>query len=128
MKDENENRERKAMKAMKSLGISGMILIFGVLALMRVFFSEDNAQSMERKRPTASEHEAFRQAMEECMETVDVDENGRPDREAIETCMSEKGFERPAGPPDGHGIKGPAGFTPPPFPGEPDENGSETLE
>ena len=126
MKHENENQERKLMKAMKSLGISGLIMLAAVLGLMRVFFVEEKAQSMERKRPTAAEHEAFRQAMDECMETVDVDENGRPDREAVETCMSEKGFERPAGPPGGQLMKGPAGFTPPPYPGSEDENGSDT--
>ena len=34
-------------------------------------------------------------AMMECLDTVAKDENGRPDRAAMQTCMKEKGFERP---------------------------------
>lgn len=40
---------------------------------------------------------AAKAAMMECMETVSKDEKGRPNREAMQSCMKEKGFEKPEG-------------------------------
>ncbi|CAA6805608.1 MAG: Unknown protein [uncultured Sulfurovum sp.] len=40
---------------------------------------------------------AAKAAMMECLETVAKDENNRPNREAMKSCMKEKGFEKPEG-------------------------------
>lgn len=125
MKDQNSKQEIVMFKVFKSLGITGLIMIFVALGAMRLFFSESKAQSMERKPPIVSDNEEFNQAMEECLETVNVDDNGRPDRDAMDECMNAKGFTRPDGGPGEHGVKGPAAFMPPPYHTQDDEDSEQ---
>jgi len=126
MKDQHSKQEIVMFNVIKSLGITGLIIIFVALGAMRLFFSESNAQSMERKPPVVSDNEEFNQAMEECLETVDVDDKGRPDRGAMDECMSAKGFTHPEGRPGGeHGVKGPAAFMPPPYHAQDDESSEQ---
>jgi hypothetical protein len=48
--------------------------------------------------PDRAEIEA---ALEECFSSLQSDSNGRPDHSAIDSCMSEKGYSKPSGPPGG---------------------------
>jgi hypothetical protein len=128
MKDQHSKQEIVMFKVFKSLGITGLIMIFVALGAMRLFFSESKAQSMERKPPVISDNEEFNQAMEECLDSVAVDEKGRPNRTAMDECMSAKGFTRPEGRPGDHGIKGPAAFMPPPYHIQDDENSEQDDE
>jgi hypothetical protein len=118
MASDKMKQERYFLNGLKSLGIVGMIMIFVTLAVFRLFFMESKAQSMERRPPAfnsqGEESEEFHQALEECAEKVEVDENGRPDFKAMDKCMSAKGFEKPAMDEDGHGRrKPPMSMTPP---------------
>lgn len=128
MKDENSKQEIVMFKALKSLGITGLIIVLVALAAMRLFFSESKAQSMERTPPAISENEDFNQAMDECMQTVVVDDKGRPDRDAMDECMSAKGFTRPEGGPGEHGKRGPASFMPPPYHAQDGEDSEQSEE
>ena len=44
-------------------------------------------------------------AMKACASTVAKDASGRPDRTALDTCMTAKGFTKPAMPPGGAAPK-----------------------
>jgi hypothetical protein len=59
--------------------------------------------------PDRAELEA---ALDECASSLGVDDNGRPDVSAMDSCMSAKGYSRPSGPP-GHGEAGGHGHPPP---------------
>lgn len=49
------------------------------------------------------DRDKFEAAIKECEATVKKDSDGRPDRQAMEKCMSAKGFTRPeGGPGDGN--------------------------
>jgi hypothetical protein len=52
--------------------------------------------------PDKAELEA---ALEECFSSLEAGNDGRPDPEAMDSCMSEKGFSKPSGrgPGGGHG-------------------------
>lgn len=36
-------------------------------------------------------------ALKSCMESVGTNSDGKPDREAVDACMSEKGYSKPEG-------------------------------
>ena len=38
-------------------------------------------------------------ALKECFESVSTDSSGKPDRDAVDACMSEKGYTKPSGGP-----------------------------
>lgn len=53
---------------------------------------------------TASNDKAtLEAALSACAASVSQDSNGRPDPKAMDSCMSAKGFTKPAGPPPGQG-------------------------
>ncbi len=54
-----------------------------------------SSQQNTQKRPHFPKDPAAKKAMLECLDTVSKDENGRPDRQAVQACMQEKGFEEP---------------------------------
>lgn len=54
----------------------------------------NNQGKKERRMP---KDPAAKAAMMECLETVAKDANNRPNREAMKSCMKEKGFEKPEG-------------------------------
>lgn len=56
---------------------------------------------------------ALEAALDECVASLNADSSGRPDHSAMDSCMSAKGFTRPAGPP-GHGPGDGAHGNPPP--------------
>ncbi|CAA6804556.1 MAG: Unknown protein [uncultured Sulfurovum sp.] len=57
---------------------------------------QQGAQAQGAKKHMPKDPKA-KAAMMECLDTVAKGENGRPDRTAMQTCMKEKGFERPEG-------------------------------
>jgi hypothetical protein len=59
--------------------------------------------------PDRAELEA---ALEECFSSLEADSDGRPDRSAIDSCMSAKGFSKPSG--RGPGGEGDDRGDPPP--------------
>ena len=46
---------------------------------------------------------ALEAALQSCASSLSSDSNGRPDPQAMDSCMSAKGFSRPSGPPPGRG-------------------------
>jgi hypothetical protein len=122
MKTPKSLQEDVMMKGMKSFGIFGIIMVALTLLVMRLFFMDTNAQSMEeKKQKVIREDEEFNTAMQDCLASVETDEKGRPDLDALGECMTEKGFPPPemepgSMGPGGKALKGPAGFMPPPPP------------
>lgn len=51
-------------------------------------------------------------ALKSCAASASRDTSGQPDRQAVDTCMSGKGYTRPSGPPPGQ--SGGQGHPPPP--------------
>nr|WP_320049712.1 hypothetical protein [uncultured Desulfuromonas sp.] len=56
--------------------------------------------SVYEQRP---DRDAFEAALKSCMEEAGKDEQGHPDRKAVDACMENKGFKKPEGGPGGPG-------------------------
>jgi len=58
---------------------------------------EQGQGSKGKKEHRMPKDPAAKAAMMECLESVAKDENNRPKREEVKSCMKAKGFERPEG-------------------------------
>jgi hypothetical protein len=58
------------------------------------------------------DREALEAALSECAATLEEQSSGRPDPDAMDSCMTEKGFSRPSAPPGHHGHGEGAGYPP----------------
>ena len=93
--------------------LNHLLLIAVSTALLLVTGCTDNGLGqqphkggdMDKKGKYMPQDPKFKAAMDECMNSVSKDDNGRPDREAMQSCMKEKGFERPEGKKPPHGDK-----------------------
>ncbi|CAA6809921.1 MAG: Unknown protein [uncultured Sulfurovum sp.] len=56
-----------------------------------------DSKNQAKKEHRMPKDPAVKAAMMECLETVPKGENNRPNREAMKSCMKEKGFEKPEG-------------------------------
>lgn len=100
-------KEKTVSPGLLRLGffLSLALLITALSATFTVnIASADDRPAFKGDGPPPPPHEKnaeFEQAMKECFESVDLDDDGHPDRDAMDECMSEKGFEKPDGPPPG---------------------------
>ena len=87
---------------------SKMHLIMPICGLLACSSSMSVALAdSDNSMPARDEIEA---ALEECAASLQMDGDERPDHDAMDSCMSGKGFSRPSGPPPGGG--GPGGRAP----------------
>lgn len=98
--DDDQAMNRNAMYFMGGL-ILFFIMILAILTLitLRVATADEDDYGTRRPPKPPVADAAFDEAMMDCMDTVSFDENGFPDREEMDACMSEKGFEKPPGRP-----------------------------
>lgn len=100
-RDEDQAMNRKAVTYMGgAIVLLTVLLAILTLIVVRVSWADEDSDRMGPPRPFEA-NEEFEAAISDCMDTVELDDNGRPDREAMDECMSAKGFERPEGPPPG---------------------------
>jgi hypothetical protein len=68
-----------------------------IFVALTAAFSLSHAADDQSRPPGGNERNpAIEAAMKECGATATKDANGRPDRAAMESCMTAKGFPRPA--------------------------------
>lgn len=110
-RDDDQAMNRKAVTYMGgAIVLMTVLLTILTLIAVRVTWAGEDTDRMGPPMPFEA-NEEFETAMSDCMDTVELDDNGRPDRDAMDECMSEKGFERPDGPPPGEsGRREPPGF------------------
>lgn len=105
------------LNKMSAMG-AGMLMV-GLLACAANGHAEENQQSPGR-------NSAVDAAIKECMALAAADANGRPDRAAVDSCMTAKGFTKPQGGPGGPGGRG-RGGPPPRPPQDSDSSDSESA-
>ena len=66
--------------------------VLAVLVFITILI-DANAQEMPDK-------EEMDKAMKECFDSVSKDDQGRPDRDAVDQCLEDKGFTKPEGMPE----------------------------
>lgn len=64
-------------------------------------FSVQTVAAAQSNASTTGGNSALEAALQACAAQVKADASGRPDRNAFDSCMRAKGFEKPAGPPPG---------------------------
>jgi hypothetical protein len=99
MNDNGTKMDRDLNRIIKFFAFLAVILLFVTIAEIRAFSDEDTMT------PPTGKNTALDQALKECSESVGTDGNGRPDMTAMDKCMSEKGFTKPAGKPPRRGMK-----------------------
>ncbi|MGD9172052.1 MAG: hypothetical protein PVI97_18695 [Candidatus Thiodiazotropha sp.] len=89
-----------------------IVHIFALALGATLFVNQAIAENSDSNSsmPDRAELEA---ALEECFSSLEAEDNARPDRSAIDSCMSAKGFTRPSAPP-GRGERGIGQGNPPP--------------
>lgn len=76
---------------------------FTLFALVGAFSLAYAADEQVRPQGGHEKNPAIEAAMKECASTSAKEANGRPDRAAMEKCMTAKGYARPAHPEGGRG-------------------------
>lgn len=82
-------------------------LVVTAIAMAALSLAAFAADSATEKRG-GSRNPEFEAAIQACSNSVAKDSRGGPDRTAMDSCMSAKGFTRPAGPPPGEHGQPPA--------------------
>ena len=59
------------------------------------------ASSSAQNAPPSGKNATLDAAIQACSASVAKDAGGRPDRTAMDACMTAKGFTKPSGPPPG---------------------------
>jgi hypothetical protein len=90
-----------------------LCLMLGCLSFPPVYAADNDDSSPEA--------ESIEAALDDCAASVAADSGGQPDAQAMDECMSGKGYSRPMGAaPNGHGgdngSGGQGGRPPPPPP------------
>ncbi|MFZ2160900.1 MAG: hypothetical protein WAW02_01665 [Sideroxyarcus sp.] len=82
------------------LYLSAMVCCLALGSALAESSSSDTSTTM----PDKAELEA---ALSACASSAGNDSKGQPDMQAMDSCMTKKGFTRPSGPPPGQGRNPP---------------------